>query len=700
MSSNMRDSGSFTPVSMASNNRVSFWDIPKMDSLDGASKESSSNETQTRISKVDDFNELLEKLRSVHLEVCEENAQLEEQALISKEKAVPFEEQAARRKDNPIPCDTEDDVEEVPKEGRLDSSEALRLSGAAKAMTPLVTPRDSNGPRNGSTLAPRSPIVREPSNVDLHDTMERMATQQEWMAQSISKMLASRENPAQSNPGQSNRLSSWAGGGRFSTATTGGVNRLISNRSARGVTSSSSQSRFAVNDGTRSDDGALSLSSTKPSFKSVTTSCWDFKRILDSTAFSLCSSLVILAYAIFIAIESDMTARDPSLSSNTFKALHYAFNSVFTLELLMRIAAEGLKAFSGRDAIWNRLDAFLVITAIVESVIEELAAGLMDGAGSVVRTVRITRVIRTLRLVRTFRQFHEFQKMAYALMSCLKTLACSLTLLIFVMFFFAVGLTQACADVDAREKHPDLNLRFGDLASTSYTLFVSVSDGMSWDMAFTPLWQTGYRSAIAFIVYIVIVAFGVLNVVTSIFVESVIRSAQMYKELLVRDKEVEKDTAIQHVKAVFRQVDEDGSGAVSQDEIEHFLSEPSLRRYMEALDIDVQDTRLLFHLLDRDGSGLIGLDEFCDGCLRLKGNAKSIDVHTLIYQIKHFLYKWAEFTGFVEESFERMRPKKSTLLSKPKSMVQTPRLSVNKEPASTDTTEEPKAMYDLISESQ
>merc|ERR1711920_75703 len=139
------------------------------------------------------------------------------------------------------------------------------------------------------------------------------------------------------------------------------------------------------------------------------------------------------------------------------------------------------------------------------------------------------------------------------------------------------------------------------------------------------------------------------NVLTSVFVESAILSAQRYRDLIVQQKEHERDIAVKHLKEVFSQIDYDGSGEICMEEMEFFLTEPALKSYVEALGISADNTRMLFRLMDLDGSGKIDLGEFCDGCLRLQGEARSVDVHTMIYQVRQFLLKWSEFTCYVEE---------------------------------------------------
>merc|ERR1712194_336505 len=60
----------------------------------------------------------------------------------------------------------------------------------------------------------------------------------------------------------------------------------------------------------------------------------------------------------------------------------------------------------------------------------------------------------------------------------------------------------------------------------------------------------------------------------------------------------------------------------------------------------------LFRLLDADGNGEVDIEEFCEGCLRLKGDAKSFDIHCLMYENQRMLGMWKEFMSFVEEHLD------------------------------------------------
>mmetsp|Transcript_9827 Transcript_9827/g.16405 ORF Transcript_9827/g.16405 Transcript_9827/m.16405 type:complete len:111 (-) Transcript_9827:160-492(-) len=55
--------------------------------------------------------------------------------------------------------------------------------------------------------------------------------------------------------------------------------------------------------------------------------------------------------------------------------------------------------------------------------------------------------------------------------------------------------------------------------------------------------------------------------------------------------------------------------------------------YFTALGFEPHDCVRLFTLLDTDSSGTVDIEEFLDGCLRLKGFARSIDVHFIMVLI-------------------------------------------------------------------
>jgi len=70
--------------------------------------------------------------------------------------------------------------------------------------------------------------------------------------------------------------------------------------------------------------------------------------------------------------------------------------------------------------------------------------------------------------------------------------------------------------------------------------------------------------------------------------------------------------------------------------------------FFSALGLDVSVAQALFVLLDVDSSNAVNIDEFVQGCLRLKGSARSIDVNMLLYENEKLNHHLEEFMETME----------------------------------------------------
>merc|ERR1712032_1073255 len=94
--------------------------------------------------------------------------------------------------------------------------------------------------------------------------------------------------------------------------------------------------------------------------------------------------------------------------------------------------------------------------------------------------------------------------------------------------------------------------------------------------------------------------------------------------------------------------DKDGSGDVSSNEFMKMLDDENMRVYLNSLGIQASEAQGLFDLLDCDDSGSVSIDEFITGCLRLKGEARSVDVATLMYENKKLVKKFNKVERMVD----------------------------------------------------
>lgn len=65
---------------------------------------------------------------------------------------------------------------------------------------------------------------------------------------------------------------------------------------------------------------------------------------------------------------------------------------------------------------------------------------------------------------------------------------------------------------------------------------------------------------------------------------------------------------------------------MSYEEFETHIDDARLVAYLRFHGLDVRHRNSLFDILDEDLSGSVHVDEFVQGCQRLTGNAKSLDL--------------------------------------------------------------------------
>merc|ERR1719171_2977142 len=115
---------------------------------------------------------------------------------------------------------------------------------------------------------------------------------------------------------------------------------------------------------------------------------------------------------------------------------------------------------------------------------------------------------------------------------------------------------------------------------------------------------------------------------------------------------------------MFLEADLDGDGSVSYDEFQNHLKDNRVKAYLRTLDLEAAEAEDLFGLLDLDGSGSVDIEELVMGCLKLKGQAKSIDVQLLMYENQHMMDQMKNTMDLCSRHFETSEQEEKLLLNK------------------------------------
>merc|ERR1712193_331044 len=95
-----------------------------------------------------------------------------------------------------------------------------------------------------------------------------------------------------------------------------------------------------------------------------------------------------------------------------------------------------------------------------------------------------------------------------------------------------------------------------------------------------------------------------------------------------------QESYINDVKKVFEEADDDHSGNLSWSEFQEHIKDERVQAFFRALELDAAEAQGLFQLIDTDSDQTVHLNEFINGCIRLKGQAKSLDLVTLLHENK------------------------------------------------------------------
>jgi len=371
-------------------------------------------------------------------------------------------------------------------------------------------------------------------------------------------------------------------------------------------------------------------------------------RAVRSHKFQLLFTLAIVLHAAFIGVQTQYAASYPGDPSPLgLEAVAHVFTAVFSVELILRVLVYRCSFFYTREWHWNWFDAILVALSWVDTALDAAAsaaagteAGQGEGGGPgmvrLLRFVRVTRLLRALRIIRVLRHVSGLRALVVTIISTLRSLFWSLVLLLILFYGFGILFTQGTVDhfafggAGAAAEGPMIRKHFGGLGKTMFTLFQSITGGISWIAVVEPLGTMGWPWVALFTVYIAFTCFAVLNVITSKFCQTAMDSSQKDQLSLIQAHIEHKEAYLSMVKKLFNVLDTDSSGSISLDEFESHLNNDQTKTYLDSLGLSTDDAKMLFKLIDVDRTQSIDVEEFMMGCLRLRGTAKSIDVATMM----------------------------------------------------------------------
>ena len=403
--------------------------------------------------------------------------------------------------------------------------------------------------------------------------------------------------------------------------------------------------------------------------------------IVSNMFFESASMFMLCANSLAIGIQTDYIASNMASSvPSELRALDVIFCVFFALELCVRVLAFGRRFFTMTGCGWNILDLILVSAQVAEEILLAIAETSAGGNPlqyntEMMRVVRILRAIKVVRLVGAVRFAQDLQLLINCLFLSLKQFLWSALLLLLAIYVVAIYITQAATAyrlenvgttvVGEIGEYDRMTKWWGSMPQSVLSLFQGVTGGVDWHEIADPL-IVGISPwfGLLFIVFMAFCILALLNVITGTFVETM---SQQAKDLKLRNR-------VLQARRLFCEIDLDGSGFISPEEIVDHTSNPAVtlglisqwlpsllslplvlhsliawkalpcshaaasgrQEFFESIDVHPSEAHRLLEVIDIDGNGKINFEEFLEASMRLNGAARSSDLILLAREMKRF----------------------------------------------------------------
>jgi len=314
-------------------------------------------------------------------------------------------------------------------------------------------------------------------------------------------------------------------------------------------------------------------------------------------------SLVVLN-SIMMGVQADHNS-----DADAWIYLELIFVSLFVLELAGKMLGFG---FIFWFEAWNVLD-FVIIGLCSAELLYVLV--VVEGAGetSAMSTVRLVRVFRIVRMMSVLDRLNMLVK-AF-LLACQDIVWVGLLMLI-ILYIFAILAQGFFRTQTLKDAGFEVDSHFGTIPKTMFTLF-QVMTMDSWYSGITrPIGEVYEGSQLFFVFFTLVASFGVLNLLTAIFIDSL---NVLNKEGAIEEQEMKQDAKkllFALMRKVFEEQDRDKGGDLDRAEMKMALATFQTQEYIQAfasVGLDLAMIESMLKHADSDMNGRINWEEFTDG---------------------------------------------------------------------------------------
>ncbi|CAJ1366428.1 unnamed protein product [Effrenium voratum] len=337
-----------------------------------------------------------------------------------------------------------------------------------------------------------------------------------------------------------------------------------------------------------------------------------------SQSFEMFFAMVVLANAILVGVRADTDS--DGTGSLAFDVLELLVAMLFFVELCFRMAASGMGYWKGRAGFWNFCDALLIVFMFVDAACA-LGGIFMFGVddGGLMRLYRVLRLVRVARMARLFQLVPELNFTLSLMLQSLSSFFWAAVLMMLLLYLVALYFTIVSDQFVEAGSVAAVQAYWGSTGSSMNSLFLAVFGGEDWHNMLLVFGQgSGWYiiNSMVLALFVGFVLVVMLNLVNGVLVEGA-------QEMIA---DMKRDELVRMAADIFVQTGKQAGSELSKAEFDQLVTTEAMEKYLMAIGLEIGEADDLFQFLDRDDSGSLSIVEFVQGCLRLRGPAKALDL--------------------------------------------------------------------------
>jgi len=342
--------------------------------------------------------------------------------------------------------------------------------------------------------------------------------------------------------------------------------------------------------------------------------------------------------------------------------IQFCLGMAFSTELAIRITQRRKAFFVGPGLVWNYFDSFITVFSVINALVE-LSAGGSLGHFSFLRVFRVLRVLRAAHLFRNLQEFYMCQLILDCLTHALVPAFWVFTMLLFVLYVWAVVLQQLLEFYVKNQPTLDVEVvrLYGGLGNSIFTLYLSISGGADWHELLDPLLAISGSFQAFFMFFAGFMHFGMLNILSAIFVSFVTTFVNRLQQERVHDMWAADSAVIEELRQIMSKENSREDGRISRKRLKQIL-ETRGEMHLNKVGLDVSAAVGVFNMLDADNVGTVPVDELACGLLQLKGNTESVHFATVMYENKRLISRINKLSQNMQSEFHDLKQSKTSQL--------------------------------------